>query len=74
MSSNRTVKFDGDWISTSEQAYLAQHGYVASTTSEDGVRTYRLHRVSREVRYPIIFETKDLDELNNMIKLLVPEN
>ncbi len=74
MSSKRTVKFDGDWIDSSMQKYLHKHGHAASTTSEGGVRTYRLHRVENGLRHPIIFETKDLDELNNMVKLLVPEN
>ena len=40
-----------------------------------GARTYTLHRKSndpRESAYPIVFETENLDELNNYINLLLP--
>jgi len=70
---SREAKFDGDWLDVSTQKYLIANGYAASVIRDGDVRCYCLHRVSRDVRYPIIFETKDLDELNRMIKLLVPE-
>lgn len=74
MSSNRTLKFDGDWMDVGMQKYLYSHGYAASVIRDGGVRYYCLHRVENSLRHPIIHMTKDLDELNNMIKLLVPEN
>ena len=74
MSSNRTVKFDGDWMDAGVHKYLYEHGYAASVIRDGDVRWYCIHRVQNSLRHPIIFETKDLDELNNMIKLLVPEN
>lgn len=70
---SREAKFDGDWVDMRTQRYLNAHGYAASVIRDGDVRCYCLHRASRELRYPIIFETKDLDELNRMIKLLVPE-
>ena len=70
---SRRVDFDGDWLDVRTQKYLNTHGYAASVIRDGDVRCYCLHRFSREGRYPIIFETKDLDELNRMVKLLVPE-
>ena len=76
---SRDAKFDGDWLDVSTQKYLNAHGYAASVIRDGDVRCYCLHRASStggkypSLRYPIIFETKDLDELNRMIKLLVPE-
>ena len=70
---SREAKFDGDWLDVSTQKYLNANGYVASVIRNGDERSYCLHRVSKALHYPVIFETKDLDELNRMIKLLVPE-
>ena len=70
---SREAKFDGDWLDVSTQKYLNANGYAASVIRDGDVRSYCLHRATKALHYPVIFETKDLDELNRMIKLLVPE-
>lgn len=74
MSSKRTVKFDGDWMDVGMHKYLYEHGYTASVIRDGNERWYCIHKVQNSLRHPIVFTTKDLDELNTMIKLLVPEN
>ena len=70
---SREAKFDGDWLDLGTQKYLNANGYAASVVRNGDERSYCLHRATKALHYPIIFETKDLDELNRMIKLLVPE-
>ena len=73
------VKFDGDWlVSSPTTAKLQKAGYMVGTFVDKGVRKYTLHNRElaygpEKVRWPTVFETAELDELNNVIKLLITD-
>ena len=65
---------DGMWLHSSPTTQaLYQAGYAAGAFRDTakGTKTYTLHRADDE-GYPIIFETENLDELNNYINLILP--
>lgn len=72
------IKFDGDWLcSTPTSRRLNDTGYMVGTIMDKGVRKYTLHNKTMaygpaKILLPVVFETTDLDELNNMVKLLLP--
>ena len=70
------IKFDGDWlISTDTTQRLYKIGYMVGTIMDKGVRKYTLHNgnlANGSIRMPMVYETTDLDELNNIVKLLLP--
>ena len=75
------IKFDGDWLEVSDTSRrLNTAGYMVGTIVDKGVRKYTLHNKDlaygpEKVRWPVVFETADLDELNNIVKLLItPES
>ena len=75
------IKFDGDWLEVSDTSRrLNTAGYMVGTIVDNGVRKYTLHNKDlaygpAKVRWPVVFETADLDELNNIVKLLItPES
>lgn len=71
------IKFDGDWLcSTPTTRQLQIAGYMVGTIVDNGVRKYTLHNQDlaygpEKVRWPVVYETTDLDELNNIVKLLL---
>lgn len=71
------IKFDGDWlIPTSTVIRMRTAGYMPGTHVDKGVRKYTLHNQDlaygpEKVRWPMVYETTDLDELNNIVKLLL---
>jgi len=71
------VEFDSDdgmWlISSPTTTALQKAGYAAGAFRNErtGMKTYTLHRAD-DKGYPIIFETENLDELNNYINLILP--
>ena len=72
------IKFDGDWLCSNDTTKRLQSaGYMVGTIMDNGVRKYTLHNQDlaygpEKVRWPVVFETTDLDELNNIVKLLLP--
>lgn len=71
------IEFDGDWLISSETTRrLFAVGYMVGTIMDKDVRKYTLHNGNlaygpEKVRMPVVFETTDLDELNNIVKLLI---
>jgi hypothetical protein len=72
------IKFDGDWtVVTPTTERLREAGYMVGTLVDKGVRKYTLHNREmaygpERLRWPVVFETADLDELNMMVKVLIP--
>jgi hypothetical protein len=72
------ISFQGDWLIRSDTTErLNRAGYMVGTFVDKGVRTYTLHTKTgaygpEMLRYPVVHETPDLSELNDMVKLLLP--
>lgn len=71
------IKFDVDWLVLNETSVrLNDAGYMVSTFMDKDVRKYTLHNKSlahgpEKIRLPVVLETADLEELNNIVKLLI---
>lgn len=71
------IEFDVDWLVLNETSVrLNDAGYMVSTFMDKDVRKYTLHNKSlahgpEKIRLPMVFETDDLQELNNVVKLLI---
>ena len=71
------IEFNGDWLVRTETSMrLNDAGYMVGTFMDKDVRKYTLHNRSlahgpEKIRWPVVFETTDLQELNNMVKLLI---
>ena len=71
------VQFDGEWLVSSDTTVnLQKAGYMVGTFIDGGVRKYTLHNRElaygpEKMRWPTVFETSDLEELNNVVKLLI---
>jgi len=67
---DRTVKVDNGWVDTNTYRTLHKHGYSVGGYVDNGVPKYVLYRVDDE--FTKVHEFDSAEELNNMIKLLIP--
>lgn len=71
------IEFDGDWLVRNKTSIcLNDAGYMVGTFLDKDVRKYTLHNKilahgPEKIRWPVVFETDDLQELNNVVKLLI---
>lgn len=70
---NRTVKVDNGWVDTNTNTYrtLHKHGYSVGGFIDNGVSKYVLYRANSG-KFERVHEFDSAEELNNMIKLLIP--
>lgn len=78
MTKRWEVQFDGPWLVTSSTTLaMSKAGYMAGREPLGSgiLGKYTLHRIEGQVgvdaKFPIIFETKDLDELNRYVNLIL---
>lgn len=67
---NRHIELDNGWVNTDTYRELYKHGYSVGGYIDKGVPKYVLYRADKE--FTRIHEFDSAEELNNMIKLLIP--
>jgi hypothetical protein len=67
---DRTVKVDNGWVDTLAHKRLYKAGYSVGGFVDNGVPKYVLYRV--DDNFTKVHEFDSQEELNNMIKLLIP--
>jgi hypothetical protein len=67
---DRTIKVDNGWVDTHGYRTLHKHGYAVGGYLDNGVAKYVLYRAND--KFKKVHEFNSAEELNNMIKLLIP--
>jgi hypothetical protein len=68
---SREVRIDNGWVDTLTHKKLYEHGYsVGGYIDDDGAAKFVLYRV--DDKFTKVHEFNSEEELNNMIKLLIP--
>ena len=68
---DRDFVMDNGWVDTNTYRTLHKHGYSVGGFVDNGVGRYVLYRVEAD-SFTRIHEFDSAEELNNMIKLLLP--
>jgi hypothetical protein len=68
---DRDLGLDNGWVDTFAYKRLYKHGYSVEGFIDNGVARYVLYRVE-PTDFTLIHEFDSAEELNNMIKLLIP--
>ena len=68
---NRNLDLDNGWVNTETYRELHKHGYSVGGYVDNGVAKYVLYRVGGDT-FEYIHEFDTPEELNNMMKLLIP--
>ena len=70
---DRTLEMDNGWVPVSPLINdLARIGYSVGWYIDKGVPKYILYRVSGRDHLELVHEFDTAEELNNMVKLLLP--
>ena len=75
---DRKIEFESEgWVKTNEAVRrLFAAGYSVSSYNDKGTTFYALHRnpvgYNEPQRYELLLESTNPEEINNMVKLLIP--
>ena len=68
---NRELEVDNGWVDTADHRRLHKHGYSVGGYTDKGVAKYVLYRDEGN-KFTKVHEFDSAEELNNMLKLLIP--
>lgn len=68
---DRKLNVDNGWVDTADHRRLYKYGYSVGGYIDNGVSKYVLYRDEGN-KYTRVHEFESAEELNNMIKLLIP--